>query len=195
MTNVEALNNKNVRAFLDTIAVSEGTTRYSYNTMFGNTRIADLSRHPRIYKAFTDKNGKVNRTSAAGRYQFLWPTWNGLQQKLNLPDFGPRSQDLAAIELLRQRGALNYVVAGQFAQAVYAARKEWASFPGAGYAQGERSLAMLQKAYTKALGNVSQAVNDVATNVKQTVKENPGKVGGGIVTALIAGFLVILILR
>lgn len=91
-------------------------------------------------------------STAAGAYQIIKPTWVNLKKKLGLNDFSPASQDAAAVELLRQRGALAYIEKGRFADAVNAARKEWASLTGAGYGQGERSLPWLQARFTDAGG-------------------------------------------
>lgn len=96
-------------------------------------------------------------STAAGAYQFLYKTWIGLQHDLKLPDFSPPSQNKAAIELIRRRGALPDVLAGRFTQAIYKCRKEWASFPGAGYGQGERSIQSLAQVYVKAGGKVIAA--------------------------------------
>jgi lysozyme len=60
-------------------------------------------------------NNKGLKSTAAGAYQFLASTWDDLKRKLNLPDFGPHSQDLAAQELIRERHALADVADGRFA--------------------------------------------------------------------------------
>lgn len=147
----------NMRAFLDMIAYSEGTNGpEGYRYMFGYPQnpdrlCASLVDHPRQYFSFT-AGGKTQRTSAAGRYQFLVGTWDELRAKLHLPDFGPASQDAAAIELIRQRGALPDIKAGRVAAAIAKCAKTWASLPGAGYGQPERKLASLISAYTQAGG-------------------------------------------
>lgn len=91
-------------------------------------------------------------STAAGAYQIIRPTWLRLKTKLGLPDFSPASQDAAATELLRERGALARLEVGDFAGAVEKTRKEWASLPGAGYGQGERSIAWLTARFTEAGG-------------------------------------------
>lgn len=137
---------RNVRAFLDTIAYSEGA---DYNTLVGGGTFDDFSDHPRRY--ITVRPGLVS--SAAGRYQFLARTWDGLRARLGLPDFSPASQDAGAIELIRQRGALRDVQAGRFASAIDKVRPIWASLPGAGYGQPERSFQQLQAVYAQAGGS------------------------------------------
>lgn len=91
-------------------------------------------------------------STAAGAYQIIKPTWLRLKSKLSLPDFGPASQDAAAAELLRERGAIARLEVGDFPGAVSKARKEWASLPGAGYGQGERSIEWLTARFTEAGG-------------------------------------------
>nr|WP_315242852.1 glycoside hydrolase family 104 protein [uncultured Albidiferax sp.] len=147
----------NTRAFLDMLAYSEGTgSPDGYRAMFGYPRrdriVSSLADHPRQYFSFTDSTGRVQKTSAAGRYQFLARTWDELAKKLGLPDFGPDSQDAAALELVRQRGALGDVRAGRITAAVAKCAKTWASLPGAGYNQPERKMDSLLSAYRGAGG-------------------------------------------
>ena len=147
--------NRNVAAFLDMIAVSEGTAGHGddgYNVIVGYTYFHDYRRHPKIKVRLG--HGLVS--SAAGRYQFLGRTWDGLQSTLKLPDFSPASQDQAARELIRRRSALGYVEEGQFDQAIQLCRKEWASLPGAGYGQHENGLGRLRTAYLAAGGRLAK---------------------------------------
>lgn len=146
---------RNERAFLDMIAYAEGTTGPNgYATAFGGGLIPSLADHPRKYYQFTNGRGETLKTSAAGRYQFLARTWDALADKLGLPDFGPQSQDAAALELIRQRGALADVRAGRTTQAIAKCAPIWASLPGAGYAQPERKLSTLVAQYRAAGGTV-----------------------------------------
>ena len=144
----------NVRAFLDMIAYAEGTGRLGeggYNVLFGGSTFDGYADHPRVRVPFRD-----TYSTAAGRYQILSRTWDGLRAKLGLPDFSPASQDAAAVELIRERGALNDVKAGRVAQAVGKVAKVWASLPGAGYDQPERQLSALLRAYASAGGTMEQ---------------------------------------
>jgi lysozyme len=83
------------------------------------------------------------KSTAAGAYQIIKPTWVRLKSKLGLPDFSPASQDAAAIELIAARGALEDVKAGRFSDAVHKCRHEWASLPGNYAKQGQRSIETL----------------------------------------------------
>lgn len=148
----------NVRAFLDMIAYAEGTAGPDgYRTLFGGRLFDSYADHPRQLFTFKNSRGETLKTSAAGRYQFLQGTWDELKRKLGLQDFGPASQDLGAIELIRQRGALNDVRAGRVVDAIAKVRSVWASLPGAGYAQPERSITNLLAAYQNAGGAVLTA--------------------------------------
>ncbi|WP_404993336.1 glycoside hydrolase family 104 protein [Cupriavidus pauculus] len=145
---------QNRAAFLMMIRTAEGTAgRDGYRTLFGGGLFDSYADHPRqVVTAMS--NGKPISSSAAGAYQFLRRTWDKLAARLGLPDFSPASQDAAAIELIREAGALGDVDAGRFDKAVGKVRKIWASMPGAGYGQPEKALADLQAVYVAAGGAV-----------------------------------------
>ena len=136
-----ALRNPNVRKFLDLIAHTEGTENHGYATAFGGGKINSLKDHPRYLKKFKQKDGKTNYTSAAGRYQFVRKTWDGLANQYGFTDFGPHNQDLGAVALLEQRGALNDILKGDWRTGVKKVGAEWASMPTApaAYSQPTRS--------------------------------------------------------
>jgi muramidase (phage lysozyme) len=133
------LENPNVRGFLGMIGSAEGTDKYGYNTLFGGGKIESLADHPRQLFDFTETTGRPNKTTAAGRYQFLSNTWDEQAKKLGLPDFGPQSQDLAAVNLLRERGILPDVLAGNWESAVKKSGPIWASLPSSPYPQPRQS--------------------------------------------------------
>lgn len=157
---------KNLEAFLSMLKRAEGTDKVSdpYRVTFGyQTTIQDFSDHP--YLTGEWKGSKLSDsqckgagqrpgciTTAAGAYQITSTTWRQLKKKLNLPDFSPASQDKAALELIREKGAIELIEAGKVEQAIDRVKKVWASLPGAGYGQGERSLASLKDAYSESGG-------------------------------------------
>lgn len=160
---------RNERAFLETLKWSEGVAPGldGYRTLFGGKLFENgFIDHPRIACQFTDGAGRRLWTSAAGAYQFMAVspiptggttrvnTWDTLKRRLNLPDFGPESQDRAALELVRERGALADVQAGRLQAAIAKCAPVWASLPGAGYAQKERKLTSLFAAYATNGGNL-----------------------------------------
>ena len=155
---------KNRLAFLDMLAVSEGTSTSPATLCRGYDVIVtgrdgqleiftDFSDHPfnagRKSKAI---NSKGLTSNASGRYQFMLKDWNHYRIQLGLLDFGPESQDKWAIQLIRERGALPLIDMGQFELAVARVRNLWASLPGAGYGQPEHGIGKLQVAYLSAGG-------------------------------------------
>ena len=145
----------NEKAFLDMLAVSEGTYGHGdngYNVIVGGDLFHGYGKHPNVLVTL---NKAGLKSTAAGRYQFLKRTWDALALKLHLPDFSPASQDLAALELIAECGASDDVRSGRFADAVYKCRKIWASLPGAGYGQHENSLESLESAYFSAGGSLA----------------------------------------
>lgn len=166
--------NANEAAFLMALRHAEGTAGPNgYRTLFGGGLFGnDFVDHPRIAKQFTDKAGRRLWTTAAGAYQAMaispipglpgnrlrstkLDTWDRIKKKLSLPDFTPESQDRFALELIDECGATEDVRAGRFAVAITKCRGVWASLPGAGYSQPERSLAFLERAYRSAGGDLA----------------------------------------
>lgn len=146
---------QNVTAFLRMIRVAEGTSGPDgYSTMVGGSLFRSFHDHPRVLVTITSRGQQI-KSSAAGAYQILRGTWDEVRSRLGLPDFSPSSQDRAAVELIRRRGALADVRAGRFADALQKCRKEWASLPGAGYGQPEKTVGALFAAYVNAGGNVA----------------------------------------
>jgi len=158
----------NTAAFLRMIRQAEGTAGPDgYRTMFGHRLFYGFEDHPRDPMQFTNGKGERLWSSAAGAYQFMAvspipgggttkvDTWDRVKRKLGLEDFSPANQDRAAVELISEAGALNDVRAGRFDAAVNRVRRTWASMPGAGYSQPERSLEALRTAYLNAGGNLA----------------------------------------
>lgn len=125
----------NLGVFMDAVARSEGA---NYNTIVGGGTFSDYSAHPNTVGLVTADGS----STAAGRYQITNSTWKGVAKKLGLKDFSPESQDKAMIELLRQRGALNDVLRGDYDAAVAKLGNEWQSLPsGTSRHQGKHTWA------------------------------------------------------
>lgn len=167
------LGSPNVRKMLDLIANAEGV-QHGYNTLFGNERLDDLSSHPNIKKQFKQTDGQIKNTTAAGRYQFLKDTWDGVANQLGLKDFSPKNQDIAAVALLAQNGALPSVLKGDFKTAVQKSGVTWASLPSSPYAQPKRSWKDLGISNPARDQYQSQASKIVAA-YKQKQKEQEAK--------------------
>lgn len=146
---------RNVLAFLDMIAVSEGTDIPSqrskddgYDVLVGGALLTSYNAHPNRLVTLRPNL----KSTAAGRYQFLKRTWDEIAKAYRLADFTPENQDRAAIALLRRRKALDDVKAGRWDAAIRKVSKEWASIPGAGYGQHEQPVERLRSAYAQAGG-------------------------------------------
>lgn len=154
----------NRRAFLDMLAFSEGTSTHpltihnGYDVIVtgvdGPEVFTDFSTHPFENRKPKQINSKGLFSSAAGRYQFMRKDWHHYRDALDLPDFGPASQDKWALQLIRERGALPLIDAGDFVLAVRRCANIWASLPGAGYGQPEHSIDKLKAAFISAGGHL-----------------------------------------
>jgi muramidase (phage lysozyme) len=136
----EALaDDRRIKAFFDVLGFTEGTGNNYGKVVNGtvisapynpelvgqrNVSVTDLSRHPDILVRL---NASLKST-AAGRYQFLSSTWG----ELGMPNFGARSQDIAAVKLMKRRKMIEPILAGNLRQAVTNGAPEWASLPTAG---------------------------------------------------------------
>lgn len=100
-------------------------------------------------------------------------TWDRVQKQLGLEDFGPRSQDLGALELIRQKGALNDVLNGDFGAAINKLGKEWASLPSSPYAQHKRSAGWVEKALGAAMPGLSTSAATNAPGRPTSVQNTP----------------------
>jgi len=162
-------------AFLDLIAWSEGTSLCAQTKCDGYDVIvtgadgrreifADFSSHP-----FMNRSPKLIRAAnpaipgskplysdAAGRYQFMRRSWVQLALQLKLGDFSPLSQDRAALELVRERGAIKLLGEGRVQEAIAACSNIWASMPGNNYAQpGGKKMVDLMGKYSQLRGSVA----------------------------------------
>ena len=160
------LSHPNAQRALETIRYAEGTARRDdpYRVGFGFSHISDLTDHPRTFAAYAN-----TRTSAAGAYQALSRSWDEVANKLDLPDFGPRSQDIFALARMDYRDALEPALKGDFDKFVQRANKEWASFPGSPYGQPVKNKAVLKSVWE------NWAPEDVPTPTRR-----PGAIPGPI---------------
>jgi len=164
----------NVKAMQEVIAHAEGTLRAKdpYRVVFGyGHTIAGRDKILGTFDDFLDhptatgewrgvrlppemcrragiKSG-ICRSTAAGKYQIIWPTWRGCKAKLSLPDFSPMSQDAAAVSIMRDCGGYLLIEAGRFEEAVLKMSGQWASLPGKDEGQPERPMAELRAVYLK----------------------------------------------
>lgn len=138
------------KALLDAIAWAEGTRGYSqdgYNVIFSFKTFTDCDDHPRR----TICSGGYCST-AAGRYQFLTTTWDGLK----LPNFRPENQTTGAMTLIAWRKATipadRPLTATEFTNVMSKISYEWASLPPGRYGQPVKSASQLRAEYCKLAG-------------------------------------------
>jgi muramidase (phage lysozyme) len=158
---IDALDNRNVAAFLKVIRSHETTlTDDAYRMVFGGALFsAPPWKHPE--KVLVRKlRGREIPSSAAGAYQFLRGTWWEMQRLYNLEDFSPENQDIAAVGLIVRRGALHDVMEGRFHAAIRRCAKEWASLPGSPYDQPTQSFAQALATYTEHGGRINEEVRN-----------------------------------
>lgn len=152
-----------LKAFLDLIAWSEGTStstvtlNQGYDVLVtgihGPGAFTDYSDHPFAHGGSVQWHANpAEFSTAAGRYQILAHYFEVYKAQLGLPDFAPASQDAVAVQLMKERGALAMVMAGNIAGAIRACSSAWASFPGNDYAQGGHDMATLLEEYQVLLG-------------------------------------------
>lgn len=159
--------NANRVAFLDMLSVSEGTSTSPITRNKGyDVIVTGVDGIPEIFTDFSNHpfalgrkskviNGKGLTSNASGRYQFMLKDWKHYRLQLGLLNFGPEAQDLWAVQLIRERGALPLIDHGDFIAAVSRVRNLWASLPGAGYGQPEHRIEKLVAAYEASGGVIS----------------------------------------
>jgi muramidase (phage lysozyme) len=152
------LDDTNVKSFLAVIRAGEGTSDSGgYSRHYGGTSFDSFADHPRI--AITA--GRWTST-AAGAYQFLSRTWDECASALDLADFSPKNQDLAALFLIDRRKALDDVLAGRIEQAIAKCNREWASLPGSPYGQPVRTMEQALATYRAHGGELAANLATIA---------------------------------
>lgn len=114
--------------------------------VYGNQLADDLSKHPNTLfpiDAWTS-------STRAGAYQINYRTWYGLAQNWGFQDFSPANQDRAAIDLIRQAGALSDVMAGRLLLSISKCSRQWPILPGV--TDKSKSLAFARRMYLAAGG-------------------------------------------
>lgn len=152
----------NMRAFLDMLAWSEGTSTSKFTKNNGYDVIVGGLDSPNIFTDYSDHPGvlvtvnkKGLKSTAAGRYQLLLRYWKAYKTQLNLKDFSPASQDLVAIQQIQERRAIPMIERGQIEQAIFACSNIWASLPGNDYGQFAHPVETLVEQYVRLGGSVT----------------------------------------
>lgn len=162
----EAEHGENLGVFLDLVAYAEigepllDVSSNGYDVLVGSTAenphlFHDYSTHPLPKATDAIDLGGGLKSTAAGRYQFLSRDWLHYKNQLGLPDFGPASQDLWAMQLIKERGALDDVVEGRIEDAIVKCNNIWASLPGNSYGQPQKAMAELLKKFESMGGTLA----------------------------------------
>lgn len=146
----------NLKAFLDTIALSEGTKGIGddgYNVLVGGSLFDGYEDHPR--KSIFLPKLNIHST-AAGRYQVLARYFDVYKNQLGLPDFGHDSQDRIARQMISECHAFPDIESGNIADAIMKCGSRWASFPNNSYGQHQQTFGLLKQAFTDFGGTISE---------------------------------------
>jgi muramidase (phage lysozyme) len=155
-----------VRAFLDLLAHGEGTSYHrnlekgkdndEYRITFcdrddsgkkiKNNKLLSFNDHPRV-RCCNPVGDREICATAAGRYMFLQKTWDWVKDRIELRDFSPVNQDLAAIFLLVISGAMAEILKGDIKEAIAKASRFWAPMPGNKYNQPQTKINELLRIY------------------------------------------------
>jgi muramidase (phage lysozyme) len=173
--------NPNVQKFMDIIGTLESGNRY--NVITGGETFDDDSKHP-------DKFGVKTAdgvSDAAGRYQFLNTTFQGIvdqNPQAEITDFSPEAQDKAFILLLKGEGVLDDVMQGGqgHTRAIENLGKQFTSLPSSTkfYKQGgAKTYAYLNEKFgvpfprPPATPGVSKPSKEEILNTDMTIVQQP----------------------
>lgn len=157
----QASQHENMKRLLHLLSITEGTSVFSNPYLAkGGTR-RDLwnsyANHPYFINPeaakwkFKWNNGKEDYSTAHGRYAVRQQTWKEANQALGGKlTFSPQDQDAVAAYLIKQRGVLPDVLAGNWGKVFPKLGSVWASLPSSPYAQHKFS----DKGFVKALEKV-----------------------------------------
>jgi len=153
--------NTNLKAFLDMLAWSEGTSTSRYTKNNGYDVIVGGMDSPNTFTSYNEHpnvlvtvNSKGLKSTAAGRYQLLYRYWVAYKKQLSLSDYSPASQDAVAIQQIKERKALSDIENGNIKDAIYKCSNIWASLPGNAYGQRQHPLEDLIAKYKSFGGTV-----------------------------------------
>jgi muramidase (phage lysozyme) len=162
--------NVKLRAFLDLIAWSEGTSTHPLTKNNGYDVIVTGEKNAgetglEVFDIYTDHpfafgraakivciKPKLIKSTASGRYQLELKWWEAYKSMLRLSDFSPASQDAVAVRQISEQGAIEKIENKEIAIAIADCANIWASFPGNNYQQnGGKDLDQLIEQYQLAL--------------------------------------------
>ena len=148
--------NSRLAAFLKTITDSELSpavveqSDQGFNVLLGSVpgqvlTFSSYNNHPKVLIHVGQW-----RSTAAGAFQILWPTWFAYKSILQLSDFGPDSQRAVAVQLIKECKALGLAQSESLAdvsRAFSLCSSRWASLPGNDYGQHQQKMEWLLSRY------------------------------------------------
>lgn len=143
-------NNPYIRAFLAVIAYAElgrenALRAVSYNMMYPSGKVfSGFEQHPGVVSC-AESYGKQLCSTAAGRYMFLKNVWQTIAKRLDLHDFSPLNQDLAAIYLIYEKKAIDDIKRGDLKAALAKVNTIWSSLPGSPHNQPVKKYKKLEE--------------------------------------------------
>ena len=172
----QLLTNRNIQAYLMTIRKGEGTLGpKGYFRHFGKGSITTLDVRPahKVYKA------NSIYSSAVGAYQFLnsdkHPNWDSEANKFGWTDILPIHQDIAALDVIHENGAIQDILDGDIVAAIYKTNRIGASLPGARYNQPTQNLSKALSFYQEQ-GGVLEKYNQNIVEDGKIKKELTGRI-------------------
>ena len=81
-------------------------------------------------------------------------TWLYYKDKLQLTDFSEHSQDMIAVQLIIDVGAISDAMDGRLQGAIDKCSRIWASLPASTYPQPKKTYAFAEQAYLDAGGTL-----------------------------------------
>ncbi len=165
-------------ALLDTISACEGA---EYNSLAGtNNTFPSFEKHPNVKVLVHIKGNASERdvyTTAAGRYQFLYNTWNEtiktypdfFERNLNGDiSFSPNNQDRAALLVFRELVSPSMLEAasksGDFTTICNKLNGIWAGLPFSKWDQHPKSLAFFSDVFKKRLNAYQTSTEQIASS-------------------------------
>ena len=124
LPNTVDLKASNLAAFLRLIRQRESEDDYS--KLVGGGHFNSFVNHPFLtgeFKGIRRSDGRL--TTAAGAYQITKSTWLDIGGIIHFGDFGKQAQDLAAVYLIRRRGAIRAIETGDTETAHSLLKNEW----------------------------------------------------------------------
>lgn len=132
---IEALANPNLQK-AKTLVQRYESKGGDYRILYGGGHFDSYAGHPNVRVPFVmPLTGKPEISTAAGAYQINHPTWLEVQAfrvatgRGLLPDFSPKSQDMAFVDILIIDGTLDSIIKGNWTDALIGLSKRWASMP------------------------------------------------------------------